>query len=236
MRFSRAVVASGLAPAAFKTSEQVFVAIQYGAEIGLSPMQSLNSIAVINQRPSLWGDALVALVRKSGKCDFIQETFRGEFDKDDFTAVCRVGREGQEVERSFSVADAKAANLWSKSIWKNYPKRMLAVRARAWALRDAFADVLCGFQCAEEQYDIGSEPEARKVIDNPTFRALSSALNGKAGCQNDNDRNAVVRWATAGDFTSLDAISGNEDACGTVLERCKAHGWDSVLSDALPVE
>ena len=35
------------------------------AEIGLAPLQAMQSIAVINGRATLWGDALVALVQKA---------------------------------------------------------------------------------------------------------------------------------------------------------------------------
>lgn len=155
-RFGKAVVASGMAPNAYRRPEQVLIAIQYGAELGLPPMQSLQAIAVINGRPVLWGDALPALVWSSGKCEDISENFDGEEGTDAFAAVCKVKRVGQAEHsvRRFSVADAKAAKLWGKAgPWQQYPKRMLQIRARAWAFRDTFADVLSGFSVAEEVDD-----------------------------------------------------------------------------------
>lgn len=67
-RFSTAVVKSGLAPKGFGTAEAVLIALQHGAEIGLPPMASLQSIAVINGRPGIYGDSALALVRGSGLC------------------------------------------------------------------------------------------------------------------------------------------------------------------------
>jgi hypothetical protein len=69
------------------------------------------------------------------------------------------------LTRSFSVADAKKASLWGKAgPWSNYPKRMLQMRARSWALRDAFPDVLRGIGIKEEQHDIPPAPAKAKLI------------------------------------------------------------------------
>lgn len=155
-RLSQIVSASGLAPKGLDKPEAAFIAIAHGLEIGLSAMQSLQSIAPINGRPCLWGDALPALVYGSGLCEYIIETFEGAEGRDDWAAVCRAKRKNSpaEVVGRFSVADAKKAGLWNKSgPWQAYSNRMLKVRARAFALRDAFADVLRGLAIAEEQAD-----------------------------------------------------------------------------------
>ncbi len=65
-RFAGMVLSSRLAPSTFDSREKILIAMQYGAEVGLTPMQSLQSIAVINGRPSMWGDALPGLVWGSG--------------------------------------------------------------------------------------------------------------------------------------------------------------------------
>ena len=73
------------------------------------------------------------------------------------TATCKTKRKGDPVEvtRSFSIEDAKAAGLLSqnKPTWKLYPRRMLQMRARSWALRDKYADLLKGLQVREEVDD-----------------------------------------------------------------------------------
>lgn len=164
-RFSQAVVKSGLAPASFKTPEAVMIAIQYGSELGLAPMQSLQSIAVINGRPSVWGDGLVAIVRGSGDCEYICEWIEGEGDNR--TAFCETKRKGEPepVVGKFSVTDAKTANLWGKrGPWQDYPERMLAARARAFVLRDVYADHLRGIGVREEMLDYAQPlPESEPV-------------------------------------------------------------------------
>jgi hypothetical protein len=129
------------------------VAIQWGAELGLKPLQAMQNLAVINGRPALWGDAVIALVRSSPLCEWVQESDDGT------TATCRVKRRGEpEQLRTFSVEDAKTAGLLGKQgPWTQYPKRMRQMRARAFALRDVFPDVLRGLPVAEEVMDAPTE-------------------------------------------------------------------------------
>lgn len=153
-RLAEILADSDLVPKDFRGKPgNCLVAIQWGAEVNLGALQALQNIAVINGRPSLWGDAVIALVRSSPLCDFVIETDDGS------TATCRVKRRGEpEQQRTFSMDDARAAGLLGKSgPWAQYPKRMRQMRARAFALRDVFADVLKGIPMAEELQDTPAE-------------------------------------------------------------------------------
>jgi hypothetical protein len=141
-----------MAPRGMDKPEQVMVAIMAGAELGLAPFQAIQSFAVVNGRPTLWGDGLMAVVRARGVK--VREWLTGEGDG--MAAHCHVTRPdtGEEVERAYLVADAKKANLWGKAgPWQQHPKRMLQMRARAFALRDGCADMLRGVQMREEIED-----------------------------------------------------------------------------------
>lgn len=153
-RLALAIEASGLAPRDMNKAEQITVAIMHGLEIGLPPMQAIQRIAVINGRPTLWGDGVMAVVRASGKLETIREWMEGEGDNR--VAICEAKRrdDPQAIRRTFSVADAKRAGLWSKKgPWQDYPERMMQMRARAFTLRDGFADVMGGFYVREEIED-----------------------------------------------------------------------------------
>lgn len=153
-RIANAVAKAGMAPKGLDTPEKAMVAIMHGMEVGMTPMAALQSIAVVNGRPTIWGDGAIGLVRGSGKCEWIKERIDG--DGDNMVAVCEVKRKGEAdpIKATFSVADAKKAGLWGKQgPWQQYPKRMLSMRARAFALRDGFADVLRGLGIAEEVQD-----------------------------------------------------------------------------------
>jgi hypothetical protein len=149
------VAASEFAPKDFRGKpESCMLAIQHGSEVGLSPMQSLQSIAVINGRPTIWGDAALALVQSSPVCEYVREFTEGEGEA--LVAVCEAKRRGypQPTVVRFSMADAKRAGLAGKSgPWSQYPARMLTLRARGFALRNAFADALRGLITAEEAQD-----------------------------------------------------------------------------------
>ena len=155
-RLATAVSKSGIAPKGMEKPEALTVAIMHGLELGLPPMQAIQRIAVINGRPTVWGDALPAMLWSRGFS--LQERF------DDGSAYCTVVRpNGEAITRSFSVADAKKAGLWGKSgPWSSYPERMLQMRARGFACRDGAADVLGGLYIAEEAQDIVEITPQRK--------------------------------------------------------------------------
>lgn len=168
-RFAKMVAASDFAPKDFRGKpESCLLAIQHGSEIGLSPMQSLQNIACINGRPAIWGDAALAVAMASPVCEYVREYIEG--DGDTMRAWCEAKRRGYDkpTVATFSVADAKRAGLWGKSgPWTQYSRRMLQLRARGFALRDAFPDVLKGLVTAEEAQDY--EPAREPVTIRPKF-------------------------------------------------------------------
>jgi len=172
-RFAEKAARSGMVPKDFLGKpDAICIAVQMGSELGLAPMQSLQNIAVVNGRPAIWGDALPGLCRASGMCRSIREWSDGEGDA--LTFYCEAVRKDQAlpIVAKFSVADAKRAKLWQENPtvrrksrdggtyeadsgpWYSYPDRMLQMRARGFALRDAFPDVLKGLLSAEEAGDI----------------------------------------------------------------------------------
>ena len=155
--FSQYLADSDLVPKDFKGKPgNCLIAMQWGAELGLKALQSLQNLAVINGRPALWGDAVIAIVLGSPVCEYVLE------DDDGHTAFCRVKRKGgPEQVRTFSMDDARLAGLAGKQgPWTQYPKRMRQMRARAFALRDVFPDVLRGIAIAEELQDMATTTAA----------------------------------------------------------------------------
>lgn len=150
-RLSGALAASGMTPKSYSNDQnKIMVGIMAGAEVGLTPFAALQSIAVIGNNPSLWGDGALALVQASGLLEDMEETDDGS------TATCRLNRVGRStpIVRTFSMEDAKKAGLSGKAgPWTQYPARMRQMRARAFAMRDGFSDVLKGLHIAEEARD-----------------------------------------------------------------------------------
>jgi hypothetical protein len=190
MEFAKMVAGSALVPSSYRGKPpDVLICIQMGYELGLAPIQALQSIAVINGKPSVYGDGALALVKASGLLEDHQEGIEG--DGDNRVGFCRMKRKGQETwaEARFSVADAKRAKLWTKSgPWTEYPERMLKMRARGFAMRDGFADVLRGLILREEAEDYPadatpSEP-AKSDLPTPKRRSERQELEAPVGSMN----------------------------------------------------
>jgi hypothetical protein len=170
MQMAETIAKSGLGPATLNTKEKVFFVMQIGAGLGLTPMQSVQSISVINGKPALYGDTMLAIVKASGQLESFNEYITNV--NSEIIAVCVVKRKNiNEVKAEFSVSDAKKAGLWERSSpWRQYPERMLKMRARCFALRDVFPDLLLGLQhSAEELSDSdvhGNDKPSPKPHDN----------------------------------------------------------------------
>lgn len=187
------------------TPEGAVVAVLAGARLGLDPFQSVQGIASINGRPAIWGDALVAIVKGSGQVE--DETVEYLPTRKDCLGVrYTVKRKGiaTPYEGTFSKADAEKAGLWGKGVWQAYPARMMFNRARAFALRDGFADVLRGFRIAEEEQDtINAEP----LPDTPKMKRVSaSTILAQTATEPKQEANAVdVAEATPAETTTAEA-------------------------------
>lgn len=158
LKYAEMIFKSSFAPRSYKSPADILAAVAYGAEVGLGPMQALQSIAVINGKPSIYGDAMLALVRKSGLLETIKEWIDGD------TAYCELVRVGNPPRVfTFSKAEAKTAGLLGKpGPWTTYPNRMLMFRARGFGLRDCFGDVLNGLISSEEAEDYPAIEEPKK--------------------------------------------------------------------------
>lgn len=154
MQLSKLIAESDLAPKDYKGKPgNVLIAVQMGLEMGLSPMSAIQNVAVINGKPSIYGDAGKALLQANG---FTIEEDDIAIIKKTGMGRCKITRPGKPpVERTFSIENAKIAGLWNKAgPWTQYPERQLAWRAFWFAARDAAADVLKGITGAEEIRDV----------------------------------------------------------------------------------
>ena len=226
MKFGEMVAASDFAPKDFRGKPASCVlAIQAGAEIGLSPMQALQSIAVVNGRPSIFGDAALAVVKASPVCEYVTEAVEG--DGEQMVAICTAKRRGYPSATvvKFTVADAKKAGLWGKQgPWQQYPRRMLQMRARGFALRDAFPDALRGMVTAEEAQDYPvPEPVREPVVVRPKFDVQPAPAEERA----DPFEVAKAAIEAESDIVKLDAMRRKIDV------RLKDKTFTSFQADAL---
>jgi hypothetical protein len=194
LQIAEMISKSSICPPAYKNKPyDIIVAIQFGRSIGLAWGYSLLNIAMINGRPTLWGDAMLALCKQSPDFEYCDEVF----DEQSMTALCEVKRKGEKAQvRQFSKEDAVRAHLWGKvghsgnpTPWVLYPQRMLQMRARSWALRDMFPHVLQGLGCAEEVQDYCLQEEASKpqlsLVKNSNVVSVAETLKAKLQARKD---------------------------------------------------
>jgi hypothetical protein len=163
MEYAKIISTSSLCPLVFRGKPaDVLIAVQIGAELGVSPLQALANIAIINGRACLWGDLIVGLIQSSGRLEYLKESW----DERTATATVRIKRKGHpERVETFSMADARRANLAGKDTYKQYPARMCGWRAKTYGIRAEFADVLKGLSVAEEVMDFA--PSADIEVQQP---------------------------------------------------------------------
>lgn len=127
--------------------EEAAIILMTGMELGLTPMQSLRGIYIVEGRPVLAADTMVAIVTRSGACRYwrtIETTAeRCEIHTqrvDDDTIYRRV----------WTMDDAKRAGLSGKGTWAKYPTAMLRHRCAADMAREIYPEILLGMYDPDE--------------------------------------------------------------------------------------
>lgn len=198
-RYAQGLCVANIVPDAFRVDGKkdsppnhalVMMGVLKSMELGIPPQTGLAGLLPINGRFAVWGDVAQALVQRTGQVANQQVI---ELGAENFDPSAEIGqwpdtygirvlywRKGQDdpYVGQFTVRDAKRAGLWMSTYrkpWIQYPKRMLYNRARAFALRDGFADGLCGLTIAEEVLDSlppavderGSSKRLTSLVDEP---------------------------------------------------------------------
>ncbi len=164
--FASKISKSQLIPKSFQNKpEDIIIAMMWANNLKMPFLQILQGLAVINGRPILWGDTALAVVRGSGLLEDIKEEVIVD-ERAGLIAKCSIKRKGQAsaIVRTFSLIQAKNAGLMSRDPWAKYTHRMLQMRARSYAIRDGFADVLNGIG-VEDQMDVEFEVKAQPVVE-----------------------------------------------------------------------
>jgi len=139
------LVKSGFLPQGIKTPEQALAIILAGRELNIAPWQSLSTINVIQGKPTISPQLMLALIQRSGLLENI------EIDSDAVRCVVIMKRRGQSAHKEiFSIADANAMQLAGKDNYKKQPATMLKWRAVAACARVVFPDVILGLYTPDE--------------------------------------------------------------------------------------
>lgn len=104
---AQTIAETNLAPKDFKTPASIFIVMQHGAELGLNPMQALQNIALVNNRPAVWGTLVQALVQRSG---LVKRRIQGTLEMITVKAIAE-GRWPGRNDGNAALVDALAVRL-----------------------------------------------------------------------------------------------------------------------------
>lgn len=142
----------------------IAAAILTGIELGMGPMESMRSIHMVEGKPTMSADLMLARAIRAG--------VRIEWEKtDNSAAIVKLERAGMRHRHSFTEADAKLAGLWGKNNWAKYPAAMLRARCISGAMRAFCPDVLGSQVYVEGELEgdntVPDEPVRAEVVREP---------------------------------------------------------------------
>lgn len=188
MEAAKRYVDSGLLPAGINTPQKALTIMQAGREIGVPPTYALRNIHVIEGKPTVSAELLMALVRRT----YGQAAIRV---KEANSLECTVqyreqGWDGTSTLK-FSIADAEAAGLASRPMWKKYPRAMLRSRAVSEAVRMAFPECIAGLYTPEE---MGAEVMVTSDGGLEIVDVQSELVEQPTAKEEAFDRERAIRW------------------------------------------
>lgn len=155
VEFAKTISVGDLLPQAYRGKPaNVMVAVGLGASMGLSPMESLYRIDVIQGKPTASAELIASNVRRAG------HTLRLEVNENPPAARCVIIRADDPEFEHVVVRDAdwaKSMGLLTKDNYKKQPATMLGWRALTACARKACPEALYGVgHTADELHDTGT--------------------------------------------------------------------------------
>ena len=129
-----------------------------GRELGLTPLESMGGIYLVNGKVALQSKLIAALIRRSKKYDYVIDVLSNEECAITFYKLTPEGQLGDKLGQStFTIKDAALAGIVNKQVWKSFPKNMLYARAITNGTRFYTPDAYCGFS-TEELEEVEEKP------------------------------------------------------------------------------
>jgi hypothetical protein len=188
MELAKVLGMSALLPQALRGKPaDVLVTVMYGREMGLTPMQAIQGIYVVNGRPTCGGKLLLAKVRQAGHRVKVEAT-----DKAARVTITRSDDRENPHTEEFTWADAERAKLTTKDTWKSWPKQMLTWRAVSNAVNVQCPEVAMGFEITELVQDETAQPERPTLAQVAAERADVKGQVEKQRWENDQPADADI--------------------------------------------
>ena len=162
MQYAQALAQASLLPKQYQRNPgNVLLAVELGESLGIPPIQAINTVHVIEGKPSASSGLISALVRRAG------HTLRVKGDDQSATAeIVRSDDPDFTYSVTWDMGRARNAGVTGKDNWKKYPAAMLKARAITEVARDACQEALMGVQYTPEELGAVVDEEGN-VVDQP---------------------------------------------------------------------
>lgn len=143
------LVETEFVPAHFRGQvESATAAVLFGAEVGLTPLQSLQGVYVISGKPAMYARTMLAVTQARGHEVWTEEVTDGK------AIVCGKRKGSQHTERVvWTLQRAQKAGYTRNSKYNSDPQAMLLARAQAEVCRRIAADALLGMAYSVEELE-----------------------------------------------------------------------------------
>ena len=147
-RQCRAFLESNLLPQSVQSLAQAVTVAWKGKELGIAPLQALSSITIINGKPCLSSELILALAYKN--IPGMQVTYTTPPEKQNTECSVEIQRPGGKPQTFlFTIKDAERAGIY-KNAWLKYPAAMLRARVISAAVRAVCPDAVLSCYTPEE--------------------------------------------------------------------------------------
>lgn len=211
MQLADVLCRSQLMPKHFRSAADVLLATMTGRELGLTTMQSVRSLHVIEGKVGLSSELLLALVKRKAECKFLRVV-----ESTDKVCIMQTQREGdpEPTTMSYSMEQAQRAGLAGKDNWKKHPEAMLRARCASAICRAVYPDLLMGVYSDDEIDEIRDSRRPANVRVEATVVEPEQAT-GLA----DNIASSI---ASAESLSALEALVPAIQAAGLPADQMKA--------------
>lgn len=159
MQYAQALAQASLLPKQYQRNPgNVLLAVELGESLGIPPIQAINTVHVIEGKPSASSGLISALVRRAG------HTLRVKGNDQSATAeIVRSDDPDFTYSVTWDMGRARNAGVTGKDNWKKYPAAMLKARAITEVARDACQEALMGVQYTPEELGAVVDEEGNVV-------------------------------------------------------------------------
>lgn len=142
---TKTLIAGGATPKGIDTAPKMMVILQAAREIGLSPLEGLNSLYFVNGKVAMYGEAVPLQILRAG-----HEITWGECNAETATVTITRGDTGASMTQTFTMEEAKKRGYTNNPIYQKYPENMLKWRAISMTAKFICPDALKGIGIKEE--------------------------------------------------------------------------------------